>query len=120
MPFADDLYDAIYCFNVLHLFREADRKVFVDKCESQLNDGGILYFIVFSEKEPSYGKGAEVERGTFESKPGRPVHYFTDEELRAQFSDYAIINSGVIEDKENHGEEEPPRRSEENARHHQL
>lgn len=107
MPFGDDRYDAIYCFNVLHLFREADRKAFIDKCESRLNDGGLLFFTVFSEKEPSYGKGAEVEPGTFESKPGRPVHYFTDEELREQFGDCAVLSSGVMEDKENHGEEGP-------------
>ncbi len=107
MPFDDKVYDAIYCFNVLHLFRKADRAAFVDKCLSQLKDGGSLYFTVFSEKEPSYGKGAEVEPGTFESKPGRPVHYFTEEELHGQFNKCTVLGSGIVEDPENHGDEGP-------------
>ncbi len=107
MPFGDEMYDAIYCFNVLHLFREADRKTFLDKCLSQLKNGGYLYFTVFSEKEPSYGKGAEVEPGTFESKPGRPVHYFTEEELREQFNKCIVLESGIAEDQEDHGDEGP-------------
>ncbi len=101
------MYDAIYCFNVLHLFRKADRKTFVDKCLGQLKNGGSLYFTVFSEKEPSYGKGAEVEPGTFESKPGRPVHYFTEEELREQFNKCIVLGSGIVEDHEDHGDEGP-------------
>jgi SAM-dependent methyltransferase len=107
MPFSNDVYDSIYCFNVLHLFRKADRKVFVDKCLGQLKEGGSLYFVVFSEKEPSYGRGAEVEPGTFESKPGRPVHYFTEQELREQFHQTSILGSGIVEDPEDHGEEGP-------------
>ena len=107
MPFDGEVYDAIYCFNVLHLFRKADRKTFVDKCMDQLKEGGSLYFTVFSEKEPSYGKGAEVEPGTFESKPGRPVHYFTEEELLEQFNQCTVLGSGIVEDHEDHGDEGP-------------
>lgn len=106
MP-VNSLFDAIYCFNVLHLFRAADRKVFLDQCMARLKDGGLLFFTVFSDKESSYGRGAEVERGTFESKPGRPVHYFTEKELQEQFSDCAVLSHGTIEEHEDHGEEGP-------------
>jgi trans-aconitate methyltransferase len=107
MPFSDARYDGIYCFSVLHLFRQEDRKKFVDKCNQQLNPNGIIFFVVFSEKEPSYGKGKKVEENTFESKLGRPVHYFTDEDLRKHFSEFSILDSGLMEDHENHGEEGP-------------
>lgn len=107
MPFNDTRYDGIYCFSVLHLFRQEDRKKFVDKCNQQLNPSGIIFFAVFSEKEPSYGKGKKIEENTFESKPGRPVHYFTDDDLRKHFSEFSILDSDLIEDLENHGEEGP-------------
>ena len=59
---------------------------------------------MFSEKEKTYGKGKKIEENTFESKPNRPTHYFTKEDLIEHFKDFLIIQTGVMEDKENHGE----------------
>jgi len=61
------------------------------------------YFLLFSELESSYGSGEEVEPDTFESKPGKPVHYFTEEDLRAHFKETRIIETGLLEDRKNHG-----------------
>ena len=102
--FDTNTYDAVYCYNVLHFFREKERREFARRYMEKVVDKGILYFTVFSDKEPSYGKGAEVETNTFESKPGRPVHYFTEDDLKAYFRDGEIIESGMVEDPENHGE----------------
>lgn len=96
-------YDAIYCFNTLHLFREHDRLAFIQQCESKLNRGGLMFFTVFSEKDSSSGEGKEVERNTFESRPGRPAHYFTEDDLKAHFAKYDLANIGITEDPENHG-----------------
>jgi len=104
MSFVADSYDAVYCFNVMHLFREADRRRFVRECTARAKSGGLLFFTVFSEKEPSYGKGAEVEPDTFESKPGRPVHYFTADDLAAQFGNLEVVETGLVEDTEDHGD----------------
>ena len=105
MPFSDDRYDAVYCFNVLHLFRAAERRTFIGKCVDQLRPGGVVYFTVFSEKEPTYGKGAKVEEDTFESKPGRPTHYFSETDLRDHFAAFDILETGLAEDEESHGKE---------------
>jgi SAM-dependent methyltransferase len=104
MPFADKQYDAVYCYNVMHLFRENDRFLCLKECADKVKEGGLLFFTVFSEREPSFGKGQEVEKNTFESRPGRPVHYFTEDELRGYFKDFQIIESGTVEDPEDHGE----------------
>ncbi len=100
-------FDAVYCFNVLHLFKEADRRRFVAKCADALRDGGLAFFAVFSDTEASYGKGTSTEANTFESKPGRPVHYFTDEDLRDHFAGFDVLESGLMEDPEDHGDEGP-------------
>lgn len=105
ISFDPNTFDAIYCFNVLHLFREKGRGLFVQKCINELKDNGLMFFSVFSEKEPSYGTGKEIERNTFESRPGRPVHYFTEDDLREQFRDIEITETGVMEDPEDHGGE---------------
>lgn len=96
-------FDAIYCFNLLHLFRADERKQFIQKCFSLLRNDGVIFATVFSEKEKDFGRGNMVESNTFESKPGRPVHYFTEEDLISTFSPFAIIETGIMEDEENHG-----------------
>jgi len=107
--FPDQSFDAIYCFNLLHLFREKDRKQLIERCRGFLRGGGLAYFVVFCERDSSYGKGAEVELNTFESKPGRPVHYFTEPELLEHFRAFEKIETGLTEDREDHGAEGPHR-----------
>jgi len=96
-------YDAIYCFNVLHLFCQPERELFLNQCLDRMNKKGLAYFTVFSDRESSFGQGQETEPDTFESKPGRPVHYFTEPDLRQQFYRFEIIDTGFIEDPEDHG-----------------
>ncbi len=105
MPFSNKIYNCIYCFNVLHLFRKDDRLLFIEKCSRQLAPEGIVFFAVFSDKESSYGKGQMVEENTFESKPGRPVHYFSEEDLIQHFDKFDLLETGLMEDTENHGKE---------------
>ena len=100
-------FDAIYCFNVLHLFRESERRLFVQKCSALLRQDGLIFCTVFSEKEKSFGQGSIIEANTFESKPGRPVHYFTEDDLLHTFSGYTVIETGIMDDGENHGAEGP-------------
>jgi SAM-dependent methyltransferase len=107
VPFNSTEYDAIYCFNVLHLFYDIERKLFLEKCCDQLRHGGLAFFSVFSEKEPTYGKAREVEKDTFESRLGRPTHYFTDADIREHFKNFEVVETGLMEDLENHSNEDP-------------
>lgn len=95
-------FDALYCFNVLHLMRAPERETFITWAKSQVIMGGVLYFTVFSEQEASFGKGMESEPNTFESKPGRPVHYFTDGDISKHFSGCPVIETGIVDDPEDH------------------
>ncbi len=103
MPFSNDKYDAIYCFNVLHLLLKDDREKFISCCRDALNDRGYMYFTVASEKEASFGNGLQIEENTYESKPGRPVHYFNEDDLTEHFKVFEVLDMGTIEEKENHG-----------------
>lgn len=105
MPFDDSMYDGIYCFNVLHLFRKNDRAAFLQRCREQLKHGGVMFFVVFSDREPSYRTGMIVEENTFESKPGREIHYYSKEDLVSEFRGLEILGTGMSEDPEEHGKE---------------
>ena len=104
MPFNNEKYDGIYCHNVLHLFLKDDRISFLKKCYKQLRTKGFVFFVVFSDKERSFGKGKRIEENTYESKPWRPTHYFTELDLIEHFKEYSVIETGLMEDRENHGE----------------
>ena len=104
MPFNDEIYDAVFCYNLLHLLLEKQRILFIKKCHKQLRVKGFAFFSVFSELEDSFGKGVQIEENTFESKPYRPTHYFTERELFLHFHAFSVIETGIIEEKENHGD----------------
>ncbi len=104
MPFEDIKYDAIFSFNVFHLFNRKARQTVIDKCKSQLKPNGLIFFTVISELESGYGDGIKIEENTFEKK-GKPVHFFTDEDLKQHFSKFEIIESDLIDEPEQHGKE---------------
>ena len=104
MPFDDEKYDGIYICNILHLFLKDDRISFLKKCYKQLRVKGFAFFVVFSDKESSFGKGRRVEENTYESKPWRAAHYFTENDLKEHFKEFLVVETGIIEDTENHGE----------------
>ncbi|MBY9004183.1 MAG: methyltransferase domain-containing protein [Candidatus Lokiarchaeota archaeon] len=104
MPFDDVKYDGIYSCNVLHLLLKDDRILFLKKCYNQLKLNGFAFFAVFSDKEKSFGKGKRIEENTYESKPWRPTHYFTEFDLKEHFKEFTVIETGIIEDHENHGD----------------
>ncbi len=88
---------------MLHLFTEESRQEVLQICANLVKSKGILYFVVFSDNEVSYGKGKEIEPNTFESIPGRPVHYFTAKDLKSQFHDFTVLKTGEVKEEENHG-----------------
>jgi len=104
MPFNDEIYDAVFCYNLLHLLLKKQRILFIEKCYNQLRENGFTFFSVFSEQEESFGRGTKIEENTFESKPYRPTHYFIEQDLTQHFHAFTVIETGIIEEKENHGE----------------
>jgi SAM-dependent methyltransferase len=94
MPYNNESFDGVYCFNTLHLFMVKERKKFTENVYRVLKNEGIAVFTVFSNQDPSFGTGREVEPNTFESKRGRPAHYFTANDLHSENNhDKKSVNS---------------------------
>jgi len=103
MPYRDENFEGVYCLNTLHFFKQDERIRFIDDVHRILKRRGLTVFTVFSEKEPSFGKGEEIEPNTFESKKDRPTHYFSEKDLNEHFKNYEILVNTIIEEQENHG-----------------
>jgi 2-polyprenyl-3-methyl-5-hydroxy-6-metoxy-1,4-benzoquinol methylase len=98
------LFDAIYCYDVLHLFLEDERLEFVSKCAAMVREEGLLFFAVLSEKDEYFGNGVEHEFNTFEVKPGKLIHFFTENDLALSFVDFKCLDSGELVDSVEHAE----------------
>ncbi|MCP4399471.1 MAG: class I SAM-dependent methyltransferase [bacterium] len=98
-----DRYDAIFCFNTLHLFLEADRRRIVDIWYRSLHQHGYGFVVALSDREARCGHGKELEPLTYESRAGKSVHYFTDSDLRTHFSRFHILETGSVNEPESRG-----------------
>lgn len=94
--------DAVYAFNILHLFKSNERSRLIDLWSNMIKTDGLIFCTVFSELEDSFGKGIQTEENTFESKPGRPVHYFAENDLITHFRNLTLIDEGIFDEPEEH------------------
>jgi SAM-dependent methyltransferase len=90
----EEKVDAVYCYDVLHLFLKEDRRRLVANCLEQLQPDGLLYFTSFSDEDANNGIGTLLEPGTYEYKEGKYAHFFSDEDLREHFEGMDIVESG--------------------------
>ena len=74
-------YDAIFCYSILHLFQENDRRKLIDNCIIHCVDSGIIAISCFSTKDKTYGTGNKIEENTYEIKQDKIVHFFDEEEM---------------------------------------
>lgn len=93
-PQLNQQVDAVYCYDVLHLFLGPERRRLVEASLEQLRPGGLLYFISFSDEDQNNGCGKRLEPGTYEYKEGKYAHFFSDEDLRGHFEGTEIIDTG--------------------------
>jgi len=91
-------YDAVYCYDLLHLFTTFDRAKLIQRCMEHLQQAGFFYFTCFSDEDASFGMGSEIEKNTFEYKKGKFAHFFDDDDLRNHFKETNIIETGQIEE----------------------
>ncbi|OMD45762.1 SAM-dependent methyltransferase [Paenibacillus borealis] len=97
-PQLEHQVDAVYCYDVLHLFLSGERCRLIDAALAQLRPGGLLYFTSFSDEDPNYGCGRRLEPGTYEYKEGKYAHFFSDADLREHFAGTEIVETGTFTD----------------------
>lgn len=85
LPFRDRSFDAVCAFHLVGHLREDGRRTVADEIVRVLRPGGKLYFRDFSVRDMRYGKGAEVEAGTFFRGDGIITHYFSESEVVTLF-----------------------------------
>jgi SAM-dependent methyltransferase len=95
----EERVDALYCYDVLHLFLDVERRLLIEASLAQLRPGGLLYFTVFSDEDPNNGRGTLLEPGTYEYKPGKYAHFFSETDLRVHFAGTEILETGSFTER---------------------
>ncbi len=90
MPFDNEVYDGVFCYAVIHLLGEAERKKLMSDCYEQLKPGGTMIFVAVSTKAPNYGKGTLIGHNRFEQHGGAQIYFYDEAALRAEFTEYGL------------------------------
>jgi Methylase involved in ubiquinone/menaquinone biosynthesis len=77
LPFRDETFDAVVCYDVLQHLLEPERALSVEEIRRVLTPGGMTFIEAFGRGDMRYG-GNEVEPHTFRRETGIIYHYFSE------------------------------------------
>ena len=108
MPFDNRLYDGIFCYALIHLLNESERKKFINDCFNQLKPNGYMIFMVVSKEASMFGSGKQLSKDRFELMKGLSVFFYDSDSVNREFKDYGLIEILEIDEPIKHMENEPP------------
>ncbi len=92
LPLGDlGLFDCVLLHHVLGAMTEDERRRCVENVLEVLAQGGVVSFVDLSVDDMRYGKGKELEEGSFFKGDGILQHFFTMDEARGLFSPFHEI-----------------------------
>jgi ubiquinone/menaquinone biosynthesis C-methylase UbiE len=101
LPFDDSVFDAVICTRAIHHQRLKAIQETVFEMRRVLRKDGMVLIDFLSKRTHSYGKGVEIENGTFIETEGHEkglMHHFTDEdELQRLFEGFRILTIDLHE-----------------------
>ena len=108
MPFGKSQYDGIFCFALLHLLNQNDRRQFLKNCYNQLLPDGMMVFIVVSKEYKLYGNGRPVSIDRFMIDKGLTVFFYDAATIEKEFSPLGLVEYHEIDEPVKHIENEEP------------
>lgn len=98
MPFDDVLYDGIFCYALIHLLNQRERRKLVIDCFNQLKPGGYMVFVAVSTKSPNYGAGRQVSKNRFEIMEGVKLFFYDAEAVKQEFRKFGLTDYTEIDE----------------------
>ena len=109
MPFDDSVYDGIYCYALIHLLNQNERRQFLKNCYDQLRDGGIMVFITVSKRYTKlYKNGKLISKDRFRIQNGLDVFFYDPETIVKEFGRFGLVEYTEIEELVKHMPTEEP------------
>ena len=108
MPFDDSVYDGIYCYALIHLLNQNERRRFLKNCYNQLRSEGMMVFISVSKSSKLYEHGKLISKDRFRIQNGPDVFFYDQDSIEREFGKYGLIEYREIEEPVKHMENEAP------------
>lgn len=100
MPFDNKMYDGIFCYGLIYLLDQEERKKLIQECYKQLKNGGFMVFTAITKKAKTYGQGKLISKDRFELFGGVKIYFYDDESIKKEFGKVGLYE--VTEVKENY------------------
>ena len=101
MPFSTGTYGGIFCYSLIHLLEEKARTRLIQNCYNQLSSGGQMVFVMVSKNFPSFGKGKQLGKNTFETAPGLQLYFYDKASILKDFEKYGLTTIREIAEGKN-------------------
>jgi len=108
MPFENKLYDGIFCYALIHLLNNNERKKFIKDCYSQLKTNGYMIFTTISKEAPMFGKGKQLGKDYFEVMEGVKMFFYDSDSIQQEFGEYGLRRTSEIVEPHKDAENKPP------------
>lgn len=96
-------FDIVFGNFILHLFSKEDRVKVLAECLQMLSPTGILSVSVAAKEDADYGVGTQLEADTFVNSRGVVKHYYSEQDIQAEFQGYKIMDIISLEEQHEHG-----------------
>lgn len=96
MPFDNRKYDGIFCYALIHLLDNDERKKLIHNCYNQLANDGYMIFVAISKEAPTYGQGKLISEGRYEIFDGVRMFFYDRESIKAEFGKAGLIQIDEI------------------------
>lgn len=109
MPFDGSVNDGIYCYALIHLFNQNERRQFLKNCSDQLREGGLMVFITASKGYSKlYENGKPVGKDRFRIQNGLDVFFYDSASIEREFRKFGLVEYREIDEPVKHMPTEEP------------
>jgi ubiquinone/menaquinone biosynthesis C-methylase UbiE len=96
IPYPDSFFDFVLSWKVIHHATLEKIKITLKEILRVTHDNGLFYLTLNNMRSKNYGKGTEIEPGTFlnpEKTDGGHLHHYSDEKgVRELLKDWQIVD----------------------------
>lgn len=100
MPYDTNLYDGIFCYALIHLLNEEERRKLIHDCYNQLTANGDMVFTAVSKKASTFGQGRFISKDRYEIFNGVNMFFYDRESITAEFGESGLFE--IMEITENY------------------
>lgn len=100
MPFDNKSYDGIFCYGLIYLLSQDERKKLIQDCFNQLSDNGYMVFTAITKDALTYGQGTQISVDRFEMFGGVKIFFYDLETIEEEFGNSGLLEVALV--KENY------------------